>query len=198
MMEIVEMNHKHTKAYLIRNEREWLMIDAGWPDSLKPFRLTMKEHQISYQDIKYLIVTHYHMDHAGLTQPIKGYGVPLLLHPCQIGYPEEMNRFFIKHPDKNYQPIDESGVKLISESESTEILKELGIDGVIISTPGHSPDSISVIIRNQCVFTGDLPPYDLKDAYSSPSVTESWDTIERFHVTDVYPAHGNHYQIIKK
>jgi glyoxylase-like metal-dependent hydrolase (beta-lactamase superfamily II) len=45
----------------------------------------------------------------------------------------------------------------LSFKDSREFLLRLGIGGEIIPTPGHSDDSISLILDGGIAFTGDLP-----------------------------------------
>lgn len=196
-MDIVELLHKHTKSYLIRNKKEWVMIDAGWPDSAKAFTSIMRERGISFKDIKYLCVTHFHPDHAGLTQLIKENGATLLLHECQKNSVQEINHFFSKHPDKEYRPIDIKGNRILTSLESRLVLKEVGIDGEMIPTPGHSEDSVSIIVNGLCAFTGDLPSLEIAEAYNNPAIKESWRRICEYNVSYAYPAHGNRYEIIR-
>jgi glyoxylase-like metal-dependent hydrolase (beta-lactamase superfamily II) len=194
-MEIITLTHKHTKSYLIGDKDRWVMLDAGWPDSFVHFSKLIKENRVRIKDIQYLIVTHFHMDHAGLTQVFKDCGVVLLLHTCQNEAVTKMNDFFIKKPHRKYKPILEAGNRVVLSSESRTILKEVGIDGEIVPTPGHSPDSVSLIIDNKCAFTGDLPDLDLVPIFNDVEMTESWQKILAFGVQTIYPAHAMTYDV---
>lgn len=54
---------------------------------------------------------------------------------------------------------------VVSSVESRIFLENEGISGEIIQTPGHSDDSISLVIDECCAFTGDLPGLLLMEAY---------------------------------
>jgi len=56
-------------------------------------------------------------------------------------------------------------------------LKDLGIDGEIIYTPGHSEDSISLVLDQGFAIVGDL--YDLNSAalFSDKKINDSWKKI---------------------
>ncbi|MDR2957246.1 MAG: MBL fold metallo-hydrolase [Coriobacteriales bacterium] len=194
-MEIVTLTHKHTYSYLVKGSQQWLMFDAGWPDSFVPFARSMKEQGVRIKDIQHFVVSHFHMDHAGLTQVLKDYGVGFLLHECQVGATGAMNDFFTKHPDADYRPITETNNQLVTSAESRELLKQMGIDGEIIHTPGHSPDSVTLIIDNLFAFVGDLPGIELASGFGSVEMEDSWLKILSYGVKTVYPAHADIYHV---
>jgi endoribonuclease LACTB2 len=41
--------------------------------------------------------------------------------------------------------------------DSRSLLEQVGIAGEVVHTPGHSDDSLSLLLDNGAVFTGDLP-----------------------------------------
>jgi glyoxylase-like metal-dependent hydrolase (beta-lactamase superfamily II) len=79
-------------------------------------------------------------------------------------------------------------------------LAEFGIAGKVISTPGHSPGSVSVVLDTGDAFVGDLAmnafPMCLRPslpifAEDMQKVKESWKLIFDCGVKTIYPAHGN-------
>jgi len=174
-----------------------LCLIVGWPDSFKTFSKIMKKNDIKIADIKYLIVSHFHMDHAGLAQLLRNYGITLLLHEVQNGAVQTLNNFFIKKPNKLYVPIINDNNNAISSFDSVNILKGLGIDGRIVPTPGHSPDSISLIINNECAFIGDLPTLEIAYGLNDPKTLRSWNDLLSFNIKTVYPAHSNTFMVNK-
>jgi len=81
-----------------------------------------------------------------------------------------------------------------AETDSAKLLNDLGIDGEIIYTPGHSEDSISLILDNGSVFVGDL--YDLKSAitFNDEKINNSWNKILSHNISKIY--YGHHEQTI--
>lgn len=194
-MEIVNLTYHSTNCYLISCNSGWLMIDAGWPDTMSELYKILKQNNVKISDIKYLLVTHFHPDHGGLVQDFKDSGVILILHDSQIDYPGKLNDFFKKNAKMNFKEIDEKNNMVISSSESRTFLKKLGVNGEIISTPGHSEDSITLIIDGCCAFTGDLPSLSLVEGYDDPIINSSWDLIKSYHVKTIYPAHSMSYEL---
>ena len=75
-------------------------------------------------------------------------------------------------------------------AESRDFLRGIGIEGEIISTPGHSDDSITLILDEGIAFTGDLlGPMHVADE-ARPQAELSWAMIRSHHVKTIYPGHG--------
>ena len=80
---------------------------------------------------------------------------------------------------------------IVKAEESREVLATIGIGGEIVRTPGHSDDSVSLLLDNGMVFTGDLPPIErATDDESAAAVTRSWRDSEQRGAKHVYPGHG--------
>lgn len=93
----------------------------------------------------------------------------------------------------NYKPLkDDNMIWKIKESKI--FLKRLNIDGQLIHTPGHSDDSISLLLETGELFTGDLPSEQfILDDFSE--VKRSWKILREYNVEVVYPAHGPSYNL---
>ncbi len=92
-------------------------------------------------------------------------------------------------------PIRIEANDLVLKSSNREILREIGILGEIIETPGHSDDSVSLVLDSGMAFTGDLPLPDLVPDERREATCESWKKLIGLNVGTVYPAHGNPFQI---
>jgi glyoxylase-like metal-dependent hydrolase (beta-lactamase superfamily II) len=171
------------------------MIDAGWPDTFPQLMNLLKQQNIKIGDIKYLLVTHYHPDHAGLAQNLKDMGVKLIVHEIQTDFVDKLNVFFKDKTKFDYKHITRENNIVISSAESIKLLRKLGIQGEIIKTPGHSDDSVSLIIDKCCAFTGDLPEFSLMEAYNDEVLKESWRLIQGHNVKKIYPAHRIPYML---
>jgi glyoxylase-like metal-dependent hydrolase (beta-lactamase superfamily II) len=193
---VFTLNHKHTQAYIVYVNDIYIMVDSGYPESLNTFQKVLLNSNISFAQIKYLIITHFHPDHAGLVQTLMDYGIKLLLHENQKDYIEWINKYFIKHIHKKYKQIiiDNNNIDIINTEKSKTLFEKNGIKGKIISTPGHTDDSITFII-NDIAFIGDLPKYDKNKFYKSKTVLDSWNKIIDNNITEIYPGHGSKYII---
>jgi glyoxylase-like metal-dependent hydrolase (beta-lactamase superfamily II) len=194
-MKILNLKCKLTNCYLLKSNCGWIMIDTDFPDTFYRFLNLLKQSDIDVKSIKYLIVTHFHPDHAGFAEDLKELGVKLILHENQIPYIDKLNNFFKKDIKFKYKDITAAHNIIVSSDDSRSLLRKLGIEGEMVQTPGHTEDSISLIIDENCAFTGDLPGFYLMEAYDDQTIKESWKLIQGYKVTKIYPAHGNSYAI---
>jgi len=172
------------------------MIETDFPGTLYRLMNLLNQHNIKISDIKYLIITHFHPDHAGIAQDLKNLGIKLILHECQVTFVDKLNNFFKKNKQFKFTDILPEDNIVISSKESRNFLKGMGIEGEIIQTPGHTDDSISLIVDGCCAFTGDLPEFSLMEAYDDQTIKNSWELIKSYKMTKIYPGHGYPYTII--
>lgn len=194
-MNIISLNNNRTNCYLIKANDGWLMIDTGFPDTFSLLLQLLNQKDICVNEINYLIITHFHPDHAGLTQNLRDLGTNLIVHEDQIPYMTKLNLFYKKNPKANFKDIISGNTIVLSDSNSNSFLESIGIHGNLITTSGHSEDSVSLIIEDDCAFTGDLPPYHLMEAFDDLVITDSWDMLKKYNVKKIYPSHGEPYMI---
>jgi glyoxylase-like metal-dependent hydrolase (beta-lactamase superfamily II) len=126
------------------------------------------------------------MDHAGLAEELKREGVPLLVLDVQVAAIPVMKTRM--KPRDNYVEITMDGNVTISCEESRQLLGRMGIAGEIVHTPGHSDDSVSLLLDDGSAFTGDLAPEVY--SYDNPVALDSWRLLRERGARLVYPAHG--------
>lgn len=195
-MKILNFICRRTNSYLLESSCGWIMIDTDFPGTLYRLMDLLNQHNIKISDIKYLIITHFHPDHAGIAQDLKNLGIRLIIHECQVAFVDNLNNFFKKNNQFKFTDILPEGNIVISSKESRDFLKSMGIEGEIIQTPGHTDDSISLIIDGCCAFTGDLPEFSLMEAYNDQTIKNSWKLIKDYKIIKIFPGHGNPYTII--
>ncbi len=187
-MNIINVGYDSTNYYILEFKGGKLLIDCGWPGTLPKFMAALKRKGISLNEIKYLLVTHFHPDHAGITQELKKLGIKLILLESQVDSIPHFAEFFL---GKNlpYVEITQGDNIVLQFEDSRKFLAGLGIYGEIISTPGHSDDSVTLILDEGFAFTGDLHPRFMVS--EEDHVTqESWDKIYQHKITKIFPAHG--------
>lgn len=194
-MNIVNLNNNRTNCYLVPINDGWLLIDTGLPDTLSQLLHLLNQKGISVYEINYLLITHFHPDHAGLTQNLRDLGTNLIVHEEQLEYMKKLNDFYKKNSKANFKDIVTNNVIALSDADSSSFLRSIGIEGTLVTTPGHSDDSISLVIYNTCAFVGDLPPYKQVDAYNDLVLEDSWDMLLKYNVKTIYPSHGEIYEL---
>lgn len=187
-MNIVNVGYKSTNYYVLGHDNKRLLVDIGWPGTLPTMLAELRRKGIAPRDIGFMLATHYHPDHAGLAEELKAHGPHLLVLDTQLaGIP--LLKHYAKARD-GYVDITLNNTQQITLAESAHFLKRLGIAGTIISTPGHSDDSVTLVLSNGAAFTGDLPPAHAVDPEAMPAVARSWEAIRMAGATTIYPGHG--------
>jgi ribonuclease/clavin/mitogillin len=187
-MNIVNVGYDSTNYYVLAQSAPLLLVDVGWPGTLPKLLHQCKRADISFQQIPYLLITHYHPDHAGLVQEVKHTGIQLIVIEHQLSA-IPLLRSYMK-PHHNYRNIDLTDTITLSTSDSRVFLARIGIQGEIMHTPGHSDDSISVLLDEGAAFTGDLTPFFAVGDDEMSSMSQSWEKIRSFPVKTIYPGHG--------
>ena len=183
---IVNVGYHSTNYYAVDIMGGRLLVDCGWPGTLPQFTAEMKRKGVSPAEIKYVLATHFHPDHAGLVEEFKRLGAQLILLENQLGA--------LQPPDpssvSSFVHVSPTGNILLKFAESRPFLGSLGLSGEIIPTPGHSSDSVTLILDEGCAFTGDLPPRFIV-ADDDVLTKASWDRIYTYPIKRIFPAHGN-------
>jgi len=185
---VLNVGYRSTNFWVVSAGDSRLLVDIGWPGSMGQMRANLKRMNVPLGQIKYALATHYHIDHAGLGQEFKRAGVPLLVPDVQVAAIPLM-KTWIK-PQDNYLEITLHDNVVISCAESRALLGEIGIPGEIVPTPGHSDDSVSLLLDDGSVFTGDLTPPEFVGMENPAVVAASWQMLRERGATRIYPGHG--------
>lgn len=185
---IVNVGYSSTNYWVISAGTSRLLVDIGYPGTMGMMRANLERKGVPLNEIRYALATHYHIDHAGLAQEFKQAGVPLLVLETQVRTIPLM-RSWIK-PGYKYVDITAHDNVTISFAESRGVLNGIGIPGEVLQTPGHSADSVSLLLDDGAVFTGDLTHPALVGENDADVVTASWRLLRQRGATSVYPGHG--------
>jgi endoribonuclease LACTB2 len=187
-MNIVNVGYDSTHYYVVEQRGRHLLVDTGWPGTLPKLQSVLRRKGIALRTIHYVFVTHYHPDHAGLVQELKQQGVRHLLLEEQRAAVPLLKRYM--KPESGYIEIMLDDSTCIPSQESRAWLARFGISGEMLHTPGHSGDSISLVLDERIAFTGDLP-LPMMVAGGAPGLVEaSWNRLRALGVTRVFPGHG--------
>lgn len=137
-----------TNCYVVSNEasREAIIIDPG--DYSKSLARYVEDQQLQ---VRYVINTHCHADHAAGNKPaIEATGAKLLIHETELPFLENLvaqGLMFGFRVDPSPEPDD-----FLKEDDTVEFGS---IALRVIETPGHSPGSIT-LYQSGCAFVGDV------------------------------------------
>lgn len=183
---VVNVGYHSTNFWVVSSGRSRLLVDLGYPNTMGLMRANLQRMDVPLGEVRYGLATHYHLDHAGLAQEFKQLGVPLLVLESQITAIPQMKRWM--KPSDKYVDITTHDNAVISFGESRAVLHRIGLAGEILSTPGHSDDSVSLVLDDGSAFVGDLtPPVVLGDNQTAQA---SWRMLRERGVGRVYPGHG--------
>ena len=185
---IVNVGYRGVNFWVIGSGGSRIIVDLGWPGGMGQLLANLKRMDVSLHEIKYALATHYHIDHAGCAQDLKRAGVPLLVLETQAEWIPAMKRF--TKPQDNYTEITLHDNVNITFAESRRRLARIGIAGEIVPTPGHSDDSVSLVLDSGDAFTGDLTHPQMTDEESLEMVNGSWRRLRELGAVMVYPGHG--------
>ncbi len=193
-MNILNVGYSSTNYYILADAKPHLLIDVGFAGTLPKLQHELKRVGIQLADIKHLLSTHYHPDHAGLAQELQGMGIKLIVVDVQ-----QTAIAAVQHDPKlakQYSPYDKKSAITITLAESRAFLAKLDIQGEIITTPGHSDDSVSLITDDGTAFTGDLThPMMAGEGSSADVINHSWSAIRAHGAKRSYPGHGPVYPL---
>lgn len=194
MENLVTVTLRSTHYYLIDTGHGKLMVDTGWAGTLPALKSQLKRYDIDLAQIRFVMITHHHPDHAGLTQEIKQASqARLIILEKQIPFLENLITFYGENGI--YEPIRVEASDLVLKSSNRAALKQIGVQGEIIETPGHSDDSVSLVLDSGIAFIGDLHPPDFVQEDAREATCQSWKKLLGLNVKTVYPAHGIPYQM---
>lgn len=187
-MNVINIGYGSTNYYAIGCQEKYLLIDTGLPGTMGKMTSQLRKYDIHWNDIRHLMVTHFHPDHCGIAQEIQSMGVELMICRTQSSVLESANESMRKFP--GFKEIRVKAHNIISEQDQAEFTTKIGIPGYILHTPGHSDDSISMVIKGLGIFTGDLPFNNHMFADSNEMVDTSWSRIRSTNEHKVFPGHG--------
>ncbi len=185
---IVNVGYRSTNYWVISAGSSRLLVDLGWPGTMGTLRANLQRMDVPMRELRYAVATHYHPDHAGLAQELKAIGVPLLVIEEQVAAIGLLKSWM--KPQDRYVDIVPEGNVVISCSASRALLERIGISGEIVHTPGHSDDSVSLLLDDGSVFTGDLTAPEFAEEQNAAMVAASWQRLRVRGATWIYPGHG--------
>ena len=185
---IVNVGFRSTNFWVVSAGSSRILVDLGWPGMVGALLANLERKNIPLEEIAYGFATHYHIDHAGAAQDLKLRGMRLLVTEEQASAIPLMKQH--TKPTDNYTDITSTGNTVITCAQSRAFLAKLGIEGELVHTPGHSDDSVSLVLDDGSAFTGDLTLESMAPEEDADVVARSWRALRDRGVTTIYAGHG--------
>ena len=188
---MIRLQYGNTNTFLLPGRDGFLLIDTDTAGMLNAFYKAIKAKSVQVKDIAFVLATHYHPDHIGLIPSLMDQGVRLLAADTQRDAFHASDNIFAREPKLNWRPIRDSAATVVPCSDSRALLNGMGIGGEIVSTPSHSPDSISVLLDDGDCFVGDLERRAVLEGYDgNPPLQRDWETVMARRPKRIFYAHG--------
>jgi len=207
-MNIILLHPAKCNTWLIMNGDHSVLVDAGYSGKITDFEHLLVENGLKPRDIKLIIMTHTHFDHAcGLKALKELTGAKVIVNENEAGFlsngfcplPKGTRWYsgFISWLGRHviygigrYAPVKPD----ITLKVKLDI-NRYGIDGYILPTRGHTVGSQSLIMGEHA-FVGDdmfgifrntvFPPF----ADDVPALMKSWQELLDTGCEKFYPGHG--------
>ncbi len=213
-MKVITFTEQHVNTFLLSLGNGWCLIDTGYKQQEKRFWENLKNNRIYPDQIKYVILTHHHADHAGfLASVLQKTGAKLIS--------AEGNRMRIAAGKNDMETFISSFPNLILSKLSVAFvgttqcfppvtapaidpkeqpLKDYGIFFKILK--GHTECDLVVQV-GEVLFCGDLlmngagalklAPMWIKNKFE---MVKSWEKILKItNVKTIYPGHGKPFSV---
>ena len=149
-------------SFLIESSDGLILIESGPETTFDHLTKAIERKGFDWKDVRHVLLTHIHFDHAGAAWKFAENGAKIYVHP--IGLPHLQNPEKLWNSAKmiygddmdrlwgNMKPIDE---KLLVAADDGEVLKIGGLEIKVHYTPGHAVHHNAYQIEN-IIFTGDV------------------------------------------
>lgn len=210
--EVIPIRLGFVKSFLIKGDGSLILVDTGTPGSEQRFVNRIKRLGFNPSQISLIIITHAHNDHSGSVKELKKItGAKVAVHKddarflingesAEITPSSKIGRvlaYFIKNGKTRFDGVIPD---ILIENEMG--LNSFGIKGKVISTPGHTLGSISIVLDSGKCILADILMSIGSLSYSCFSnnvamLKDSLLKIINLNVKEVYISHGGVYSIDK-
>ena len=220
MTQIIPFRSGINTCYIVKDKGA-VLIDAATPGQGQSFSKLLSDSGIRPEEIHLIILTHGDFDHCGSAKEIQELtGAKIVLHEKDRKNLEESifhwpegttawgrisHTLFMPLVKKLIGKIPATKVDIVMDDNDLS-LKEYGLEGKIVYTPGHTYGSISVVLESGDAFVGCLahnrPPFVFRPklpiyATNLELLKKSWVKVINMGAATIYPGHGNSFPVEK-
>lgn len=217
-MEIRNAGDRIMNTWLYPIEDGWVMIDTGYEKSYPKVRKRLNALCIRPEEVGYIFLTHAHDDHAGFleewmtrhpqTQVVAHEKALEGLRRGQNGFEGGCSTRFafwfcclmaaLGNGEHRYPRLSQEHLaRIITLNARNCAQMENALRGKILFTPGHTADSISLLVDSS-LFCGDAAMNGLPSSHKITIWVEnqdefrcSWEKMLQTGAGKIYPAHGS-------
>lgn len=203
-------------------DQGYVLIDTGYENGLERLKKKLAKLNTDFRQILYIFLTHAHDDHAGYLNEMLSEcpGTQIVMSSRALeGLCRGQNSFLggcasqlalgfyslIKLAGKGKHLFpklrQEYQCRCVQVSEQNRRQVEFLLQGKIIDTPGHTVDSISLLLSDGSLFCGDAAMNGLPSlhritiwAEDKTAFLKSWEAIIALRPKTIYPGHGKPFK----
>lgn len=175
-------------AFLIESSEGPVLIECGPYSTIGPLSQGLQEYSYQVKDIKHVLLSHIHFDHAGAAWAFAKNGANIYLHPFGAGHMHDPSKLVASatmiYGDMmdelwgKMEGIPEENLKIMDHEEEVRIGEHVF---TALHTPGHAKHHIAWQISDT-IFTGDVAGCKIGDSPVVPPCPppdiniEDWNT----------------------
>jgi glyoxylase-like metal-dependent hydrolase (beta-lactamase superfamily II) len=194
---VFEIRLRRVRVYLIA-EDTLTLIDAGLPGSSAAIEEAILELGRSPDELRRVICTHGHFDHAGGAAELARDGVQVLMHEADLAAVRTTVRDVVRHPGRRLFVALTPPLDVATAVRDGDVLPVLG--GMRVGhVPGHTLGSICLYTpRHRLLFVGDALQARLgRTGFASRLYSDDWHeaqrSVKRMALLDVETIVFGHY-----
>ncbi len=221
MKDFIMLKGGLTNQYLLPCTGGYLQVEAGDDKDYHRFLGKLNKAKIDPGEIRYLFLTHHHGDHAGFASSLRNVSGCRVISHSEAKQPLAKGRnariagggFTSRRVllmgwvmsklelglSTRFPPLKLDEDDILVDKDDDQLLRSLGIPGKILHTPGHSPDSISILLDDGSCFCGDVAMSSMQWLglrYCCTYMADMGESYRSWHklidagARTFYPAHG--------
>jgi glyoxylase-like metal-dependent hydrolase (beta-lactamase superfamily II) len=157
LLDTVALGHRNTVGVFVIKADKTTIVDCGYATSYQNVMTGLSEIGVSPSDVRYVIPTHVHLDHAGAAGHLMRSlpnaellaherGVPHLIDPARLL--ESATKVFGRATMELYgEPVPVPAERVTAVGKELHLELGGGTTATLIHAPGHAPHQLSVMLE---------------------------------------------------
>lgn len=177
-LQVIDLHFQQTPqviaSYLLPSNDGWILVESGPYSCWGQMEKELAHRQIGPADVRHVLLTHIHLDHAGAAWAFADTGATIHVHPAGTAHLADPSKL-ISSATRIYgdqmetlwgdmRPIDQERIHSVNDRETLEIGQHRF---TAMHTPGHARHHIAWQWED-VIFTGDVAGIRIGDGIAAP------------------------------